>query len=1628
MATEPDSGLEPTSEGPVDEAAPIYERVISEESVESEPSAEAEAEPVLSADTADVTPAPVSESVSSEEELELTPEQVAVEEERESERPTALEPTEPEQTAFSKVSSESVGAWDKIGEWSQESDEAIAHRFQVQPLTLPEPVLDAQWFEENPVPAASECREPALRALAVKLWEVARLSPLLDRATLALYELSVVAHELLGLPEFAQRCAAQVRESNPELKSARLIEERAAVQRGAFKSLSADVDDEWRHGLGHRALAEGESASAQAVWRSSASLSPPLYLSLAAFFEAHKRRDLDQLLEQLEALLLAVEDPNLKALLISERLRFIAEGRDANALRSAIYRAVEESDRHATTNLLARMEQEALQSQDSALLIESLRLRLGLESLEPSALQEHQLEDRSRDRGFLFYRLAGLLEEADAQEAARAAYHTAARCLPHEPTLLNKLFSLAITLGDFQEARSLLRQRAVRADRAEEAANLWYQRGLLALQELEDRDAARADFKQAVQLCPTFSSALAALGRMAFDENRPEALQRHYSDEIEALERLLQGLENSLSGADQEATQAYIESTLVRRSYQFGRLLQQVMGENEVALTYHQKALAIDPDFSPSLLALEEIYEAQGRWGRLVKLYEHRLQELEAQEASAEQLGALRLSIADLYHTYLHEPLQANRFYTKVATFEGAESFYALRQASETFWRIGEYQNSILIENRRAKLYREATENDEGCLLQAAVLQELVGDLKGNSSLALPIYQRAWQGAQQPLAFDGLWRSALLSEQSDALNYYLSPRGLCLLGSEGLIICAAEALLATGHSGRSARLFALWSDRLEGPIPANCTRFANWIELETKVGEVDEVLDLSWQHFHERSEAEAHISTMIQRGEWESANQALLHLAQLAGPSEEAFLWYRIAFNLERGPRDLIEARRAYRRALSLDPACLPALAALRRISWVAGDHQSYLDVTRTLTDLEQNPLVQEAFRTHLGDFVLHVLKEEAEALQHYRSALDAFLSPERSAHQKSFMPLAQRKRYTLMSRRGEWPELVNELEGLSDCLTEASERIRLDWLAVLYEVHLAEPERAHSLNERLLALDPENVRARRAVRRSLAQQEDRDEYLRFLKRSLDRESHAPLEELTILCQIAECYEVLGDERSAERFWRKTLRLSPDFLPGYQGVGRAVQRRGRWSELVTLYRKELQALDAGSPARIDVLRRLAELYDLRVDRPEIAANCHEEILEILPDDPIALAALDRIYRRIGQRRPLARVWLNNASLRRTPAEQALAFLTAGELFLKEPFTEDDALDAFENAHRLAPELLPVSWALERLLLARGRRGRVVDLYREMLRHLTLPRERQLLAQKLMAELSSHQISKALDADLRGEADSLELLWWRILHALERPKPLRIAQLMLRFAQQLQDPRDRYAFALEAGQQASMGRPLMARAQPIWEQVLALEPKSRSAWAILLEQARQRELKDGVAPFRTLLARLRWATDSREERALCLGLQGYLEQREGGAPLAWSLYETANEESPRGLFAPFLLSAALPRYEAERCAEQQLELAARLPEGPLKGDALYRAAQIWSEDLERGRDAVELFLEAARNHHPDGARSAARVYQQNRGASLQPAPLAPEQGEDESEGYRDPGAFDPDRAEDDEGEG
>ncbi|MDW8362655.1 MAG: tetratricopeptide repeat protein [Myxococcales bacterium] len=304
-----------------------------------------------------------------------------------------------------------------------------------------------------------------------------------------------------------------------------------------------------------------------------------------------------------------------------------------------------------------------------------------------------------------------------------------------------------------------------------------------------------------------------------------------------------------------------------------------------------------------------------------------------------------------------------------------------------------------------------------------------------------------------------------------------------------------------------------------------------------------------------------------------------------------------------------------------------------------------------------------------------------------------------------------------------DWEGLVEVLGNAADRATDPSVKIDLSFRAArVYETHLGEPARAFRSYERVLSVDPDNARAARALV-PIYEREERwarlVAVLEVLLRSLGEQGDVN-ERLALLERLgALSAQRLGDRASAFRWAARAYALAPTDVAVLQRLTSAAEAADAHRELAELWNARLR--EASDAERVDLHRRLAVLLEERLGDVDRAIAHLEAVLQSVPDDADAIAALDRLYRRTQRHDALRALYERRIEQSADPQRRA-------ELLRELAAFEEDvlgqparALERFEQVRSIDPDDPVALEALQRLYGALNRAGPLVEVL-ERLRH------------------------------------------------------------------------------------------------------------------------------------------------------------------------------------------------------------------------------------------------------------------------------------------------------------------
>ena len=318
-------------------------------------------------------------------------------------------------------------------------------------------------------------------------------------------------------------------------------------------------------------------------------------------------------------------------------------------------------------------------------------------------------------------------------------------------------------------------------------------------------------------------------------------------------------------------------------------------------------------------------------------------------------------------------------------------------------------------------------------------------------------------------------------------------------------------------------------------------------------------------------------------------------------------------------------AAEVYREALSYDPRHVPALRALGRLYTRRENWRGLAELyEREIASREDR---ESSWRRHfqLAELYEHRLQKDERALENYLIVLET---------KPNYLP-ALKSSARILGRLERWTRLADLFLRMVETAPSRRQKLYLlDKVAEVAEHRLENLDVAIGAWREILDLDSENPRAYTALGRLLSRSGRWEELIAL--NEAETELIEDDEEVAAAhlrnAEIAE--QQMEDLELAERFYRRTLEVIPDYLPALEALGRIYLRGSRWAEIVSMTGRELRTVAQPEKATRQ-LSALAEILETRLDRRADAIAIYEELRATNPLDLYVFTTLCRLYRSEG---------------------------------------------------------------------------------------------------------------------------------------------------------------------------------------------------------------------------------------------------------------------------------------------------------------------------------------------------------------------------------------------------------
>jgi tetratricopeptide (TPR) repeat protein len=448
-------------------------------------------------------------------------------------------------------------------------------------------------------------------------------------------------------------------------------------------------------------------------------------------------------------------------------------------------------------------------------------------------------------------------------------------------------------------------------------------------------------------------------------------------------------------------------------------------------------------------------------------------------------------------------------------------------------------------------------------------------------------------------------------------------------------------------------------------------------------------------------------------GDFESLAGVLAELVEIAPDRRERVALHHRLGQVFEGPLgDPAAAIVRYRLALDLDPTYLPVLQALGRL--LAAREQWTDLIAMHLAEAVGARVAARAAASHARVaeiFEVHV-RDLEKAAEHHARALT--LVP---GYPASFKALG--RLYSQLDRHREHVELLER--AVAEVAQPSLKVAYLFKIGSIWEELLGDPAQAMHAFRRMLDVDPAragggsgDLVAIHAIQRVAERAGRYQQLVEALEKEIALVDDAGLR-VGLLHRVGTVFDDhLRDQDAALSRFRRALEIDPAFVPALASVGRIYYRAGRWSDLLDVYVREVEATPDQQDA-VGLLHKMGELCEDKLGDVDAAIAWYQRAVDIDPTYRPAIRALVRRLRERGNWSALARALeLEVAGLEHAPS-RAVTWFRIGQVHEEWLGDGETAIAAYREALANVPDYRPAEDALARLHEERGEWGALIDV-------------------------------------------------------------------------------------------------------------------------------------------------------------------------------------------------------------------------------------------------------------------------------------------------------------------------
>lgn len=348
--------------------------------------------------------------------------------------------------------------------------------------------------------------------------------------------------------------------------------------------------------------------------------------------------------------------------------------------------------------------------------------------------------------------------------------------------------------------------------------------------------------------------------------------------------------------------------------------------------------------------------------------------------------------------------------------------------------------------------------------------------------------------------------------------------------------------------------------------------------------------------------------------------QELQNLPRPDGKTAQKRLLHRAAMLYEGPARQDQKAEQVYQWLIEMDPEDMPALAALERLRRKLGKHEELVELLLDRRERSDSPEERARALAEIGEIYADELSDRGQALVAYAQAFAEL--PEEESYVRRVERLAG-------DDQGRWAEA---LQSCLDAVNEASvdNKVRLlTQMGHWYTEKVGRPDLGLPCYQQVTALNPAWDAALEGMTKIYRRAQQWPELGMVLTARADVAA-TPAQARDLRADAAQVLaERMNDLNSARGMYEQILQEDPTHEGATDQLAKIYEQQGDKQAQLGILERRLESVHGAE--RIDMLLRLADIYEHHLGDLDAAEGRYQMVLSSESNRIEALQGLDRIY-------------------------------------------------------------------------------------------------------------------------------------------------------------------------------------------------------------------------------------------------------------------------------------------------------------------------------------------------------------------------------------------------------------